>query len=395
MESNLFRTRHETGGSAAPVLGRRREALLRHHAEREREQKLSADDVSVLQRDRSPQARAQVAAKFGRQFDELCAGADQAVATAVLELLVRDLAVEVRQALASTVAGSARLPPEVARRLAGDAIEVADPILRHSPVLTDEDLIRVIRTNAMQYALAVAGRERLSDLVSDALVDTGHAEVVARLVENGGASISQSTMRRVIADFQGNEQIHGRVIRRPELPFELVEQLIGVMGERLEWELIRTRGLSVDEARSLMHAVRERATISFTARAHADGKLQQHLLAEFSAGQLGHERLLRLLRDGEVASLEIGLSLHARLELNHVRRLLYHADRRHLAALCLAAGFATPHYLTLRMALEIAEEAMTPRQGAKGYATDTVRFLQVQYEKLRGDEAKLRQLLGT
>jgi uncharacterized protein (DUF2336 family) len=220
MESPLFRSRHDMSETAVAVHGRRREALLRHHADREREQKLSAADVAVLQRDRSPQARAQVTAKFGRQFDELCAAADQAVATAVLELLVRDLAVEVRQALACTVASSARLPPEVARRLAGDAIEVADPILQRSPVLTDEDLVRVVRTNAMQYALAVAGREKLSELVSEALVDTGDAEVVARVVENAGASISHRTMRRVIEDLRGNEQIHGRVIRRPELPYE-------------------------------------------------------------------------------------------------------------------------------------------------------------------------------
>ena len=95
-----------SGLATAVAGGRRREALLRHHADQEREQRLSAADVDVLQRDRSPQARAQVAAKFGRQFDELCGASDQAVATAVLELLVRDLAVEVRQALASTVATS-------------------------------------------------------------------------------------------------------------------------------------------------------------------------------------------------------------------------------------------------------------------------------------------------
>ena len=330
----------------------------------------------MLQRDRSPQARAQVAAKFGRQFDELCSGADQAVAYAVLGLLVRDIALEVRQALSNTVAGSTRLPPDVARRLAGDAIEVAAPVLQRSPVLIDEDLVHVVRTNAMQYALAVAGREHVSELVSEALVETGEAEVVMRLVDNAGASISQATMQRVVQDYAGNELIHARVIRRPELPYELVEQLIGVMGERLEWKLVRERQMSPDDARTLMNAVRERATISFTARAHVDGKLHQHLLAEFSAGQLSHERLLRFLRDGEIASLEIGLALHARLELNHVRRLLYHADRRYLAALCLAAGLATPHYLTLRMALEIAEDAMASRPANRGYGSDTIRFLQ-------------------
>lgn len=383
-------------GTAAAVAvgGRRREALLRHHAEREREQRLGAADVTTLQRDRSPQARAQVAAKFGRQFDELCGGGDRAVADAVLELLVRDLAVEVRQALANTVAASALLPTHIAQQLATDRIEIASPILEQSPVLGDEDLVRVVRTHAMQYALAVAGRQRLSEVVSEALVDTGEAAVVARLVENGGASLSQTTMARVIQDFRDNEQIHGRVIRRPELPYELVEQLIGVMGERLEWQLIRERRMPAEEARALMHAVRERAAISFTARAHADGKLQQHLLAEFSTGRLDHERLLRFLRDGDIAGLEIGLALHARLEPNQVRRLLYHADRRHLAALCIAAGFATLHYITLRMAMEIAEDAMAPRAANKGYSSETVRFLQVQYERLRGDEAKLRQLLG-
>ena len=46
------------------------------------------------------------------------------------------------------------------------------------------------------------------------------------------------------------------------------------------------------------------------------------------------------------------------------------------------------------MALEMAEEAMTPRPSQKGYSSDTIRFVQTQYEKLRSDEAKLRQLLG-
>ncbi len=376
------------------VGGRRREALLRHHVDKERDQRLGPADVATLQRDRSPEARAQVAAKFGRQFDEICSGNGRALADAVLELLVRDLAMEVRQALASTVAASAQLPVDIARQLAGDQIGVAGPLLERSPVLGDEDLVRVVRTNAMQYALAVAGRERLSELVSEALVETGHEEVVTRLIGNGGARLSQSTLQRVIQDFSGSEQVHARVVRRPELPHEVVEQLIGVLGDRLEWQLIRDRRMPADEARALITAVRDRAAISFTARAHADGKLQQHLLAEFGAGRLGHEQLLCFLRDGDIASLEIGLSLHARLEPNHVRQLLYHADRRYLAALCVKAGVATPYYVALRMALEMAEEAMTSRPGQKTYSSDTIRFVQTQYEKLRGDEAKLRQLLG-
>jgi uncharacterized protein (DUF2336 family) len=308
---------------------------------------------------------------------------------------VRDLAAKVRQALAAAVADSTHLPPQAARQLAGDEIEIARPVLERSPVLTDEDLVRVVRTNAMQYALAVAGRARVPKTVSEALVATGHEPVVARLVDDAGAKLSRSTLQRVVEDFRGSEQIHARVIRRPELPYEVVEQLIGVMGERLEWQLVRDRRVPAEEAKALVNAVRERAAISFTARTHADGKLHQKLTEELTAGRLGHERLLLFLRDGDIAGLEIGLALHARLEPTQVRNLLYHDDRRHLAALCIAAGLATPHYITLRMAMELAEETTSLRSPApKGYPADTIRFLQVQYEKLRGDEAKLRLLLG-
>ena len=46
------------------------------------------------------------------------------------------------------------------------------------------------------------------------------------------------------------------------------------------------------------------------------------------------------------------------------------------------------------MALDIAEDAMTGRPANRGYDSDTIRFLQIQYDRLRPDEAKLRLLLG-
>lgn len=356
---------------------------------------LTAADVESLRRDRSPEARTKLAAKLGRQFDALATGSAQGLAAAVLHLLVHDLAKEVRQALALAVGASPNLPPAVAGHLAGDVIEVAEPVLRHSPVLTDEDLIRVVRTNAMQYALAVAGRARLSEAVCQALVETGEEQVVVRLLDNAGASLAQSTLQRILADFGASDAVHARFIRRPELPYELVEQLVGIVGDRLEWRLIQERRLAADEAKAIMDAVRERVAISFTARTHADGKLHQHLREQFAVGALGHERLLAFLRDGEIASLELGLAVHARLDPLRVRRLLYHEDRRHMAALCLAAGFATAHYIMLRVALELAEAALTSRPGARqGYNAETIRFLHEQYERLRRDEPLLRQLLG-
>lgn len=363
--------------------GQRRQALMQRGQSPSRPG-LGMEDVRILQQDRSPEQRALVARKFGEQFDDLSGGEHAALAQAVLGLLVRDVARGVREVLAETVAHSPNLPRSIAMALAGDEIEVARPLMERSPVLDDKALVEIIRTNAMQYALAAAARSNLSETVTEALVETRDRQVVARVVGNAGAKFSAATLRRVAEDWRADSAINERLVRRPELPYELVEQLVGVIGDRLEWELVRSRSMSPDQARQLMRAIRERATISMVSREHGDRAVQRRVRERMVAGGMGADALLGYLKDGDVAAFEIGLSLLSRLEPTRCRRLLYHADRRHLAAMCLRAGVPTPHYLVLRMTLEIAEDAVS-HGSARPYPAETAQFLQQQYERLRAD----------
>jgi uncharacterized protein (DUF2336 family) len=373
--------------------GRRREALLRRSAQEQPAQAITMQDVVQLQQDRSPDSRVLLATKLGSQLDELTAGGHHDLCAAILHLLVRDVEARVRQALAETVCHSPSLPSEIASRLARDAIEVARPILENSPVLTDEELIGVVRTNAMQYALAVAGRESVSEALADALIDTGEQHVVLRVVGNTGAKLSSQAVKRVAEDYRSDSEVQDRLVRRPELPYELVEQLVGVIGDRLEWELLQSRRITPEQARAILSATRERATISMVAREHGDQKMLQHLRERHAAGDLGHEDTIALLRDGDIGGFELSLSILSGLEPRRVRRLLYSGDRRYLAAFCIRADFPTPHYMTLRMALDLAEQCLAKRSLAKAYSADTMRFVQVQYERLRADPAKVEQLL--
>jgi uncharacterized protein (DUF2336 family) len=188
--------------------------MMRQQSDLASAQRLTAADVAVLQGDRSPENRALVAAKFGRQFDDLAVSPQRDLAMAVLQLLVRDVAKEVRLTLAEAVAACPGLPHSTALRIAADDADIARPVLERSPVLTDEDLVRVVRTNAMQYALAVAGREKLSELVSEALVETRHQQVVVRLLDNAGAALSKRTMERVLEDHGSDKEVEARLIRR-------------------------------------------------------------------------------------------------------------------------------------------------------------------------------------
>jgi uncharacterized protein (DUF2336 family) len=354
---------------------------------------LSRADVEALRSDPSPDARAALAAKFGRQYDSLVEGETRSLAEAVLQLLVRDLELKVRQTLAEALAASPKLPAAIASRLAHDDIVVARPVLEQSPVLGDAELGEIVRTHAMQYALAVAGREHLSELMSDTLAEVGDAEVVARLIGNAGAQISVATLQRVAADYREDAGVQERLIRRPALPYELVNHLVEVIGQRLEWDLVRTRRMSVDEARQLMAATRERATLSIVAREHGERSMERELRRRLSEGGLGPEEVLGFLRDGDIGRVEASFVLLADIDLARTRQLLYGMDKRGLAAMCVRAGFGTPHYVALRMTLDLAEQGLKGEAAHDAYAEDTIRFIQEQYERIQAEPQRIAQWL--
>lgn len=372
--------------------GRRRAALLAAGERVAEEQRLGLADVERLARERSAAARSEIARKLGAQFDELARSDSSELAKSVLLLLVRDVAREVRKALAEAVATSESLPAEVASRLARDEIEIARPILENSPVLSDAELIDIIRTNSVQYALAVAGRERLSEALCDALVDTGHERVVARVVEHQRAELSKRTLKRILEEFRDSRDVTERLVRRPELPYELVSELVSLIGDRLAWDLVRTRRMTREEANRIMQAIRDRVSIGTVAHEHGERGLERHLRERWLAGELGPDDLLDFLRQGDIASLETALAIMAQRDIRQVRKLLYSTDRRRLAALCVAAGIPTPHYVALRMALELAESCI--EQGReRSYDSDALDFIRNQYERLRLDPEKVKELL--
>lgn len=333
-----------------------------------------------------------IALKLGGSLDGMVAQGQEKLAGAVLQLLARDVARCVREVLAEAVAMSPHLPRETALVLAADDIAVARPILEGSPVLEDADLIRIVRTNATQYALAVAGRSTLSAAVTDSLVETGQAEVVRAVVGNAGAAFSPATLRDVALTWAGDPAVQERLVRRPALPFELVEQLVQAIGERLEWDLIRSRSMSREEAHELVRVTRERAAIALAARDRDERGRERTMRDRQAHGTLDPDSLLGFLRDGNVASFEVALAVLADIEPPACRKLIYHDDRRCLAALCLRAQIPTPHYVGVRMALQLAQAAVSGSQLEAPYGRETIRFLQDQYERLRGDPEQVASL---
>ena len=129
----------------------------------------------LLCRDSDDDVRYGLAEKIGRLMPGLSPSElDKVheVTHLVLEQLAHDQAVRVRRILSETLQDIAQAPPDIIKRLARDVeLVVCAPVLAHSPLLTDEDLLEIIASAPVKGALsAISKRSGLSEDLSDAII---------------------------------------------------------------------------------------------------------------------------------------------------------------------------------------------------------------------------------
>src|SRR5882724_3073248 len=118
----------------------------------------------LLARDRDDAVRQDLARKISRLAPGLSAQEQDRLRRAtyeVLEILVRDQIVKVRQIIAETLKDVLDAPTEIIQLLARDyEIAVAGPILQFSPLLSDADLLEIIGRTPVAGAVEAVARRR-------------------------------------------------------------------------------------------------------------------------------------------------------------------------------------------------------------------------------------------
>ncbi|MEE9125449.1 MAG: hypothetical protein V3U14_13300, partial [candidate division NC10 bacterium] len=115
---------------------------------------LGQSQVELLLTDPSPRVRAETAAGVAA---ELSKGSltenERHIALKIVEVLARDTERQVREAIATHVKSCPFLPRKIANTLAHDVESVAVPIIRYSEVLSDDDLLSVVRSDSVAKQL--------------------------------------------------------------------------------------------------------------------------------------------------------------------------------------------------------------------------------------------------
>lgn len=351
---------------------------------------LSHRDVERLLADPSPSARADTAAKLGAQIDRPdLTEAERVLAQEIVRIMAGDASTLVRQALSAAVRSATSLPHDVALKLAQDIASVSLPILEASDVLSDADLVALVRQLSPEQQQAIARRPKVSEPVSDALVGTDNADVVGTLVGNPGARIAEPSLARVVETFGDREDILEPLIRRQILPVTVTEKLVAKLSDRLREQLVERHELPADTAVELILRARERATVDLLEPRGkaADADL---LAAQLHAhGRLTPTLVLRALCVGDMALFESCLAARAGIPTLNARTLIHDAGKRGFSSLYAKAEMPQELLHTFRIALDIAVQTdmREADYDRNSYSRVMIERILTQAEDLQEDEA--------
>jgi len=272
----------------------------------------------------------------------------------ILETLMCDQVVRVRRVLAEAFASPADAPRDIVLGLARDrAREVAAPVLRHSPVLTDQDIVSIVNDGAPDWAQeAIAGRETISPAVSDALTAVGSVSAVARMIDNRTADIAEPTMECIVGRAIEVPEWQGPLVARPKLSQGLLKRLASVVAAPLLGKLRQRDDLEPATASDIDVTVACRKGEPQPAPLPGRGESPaQRVRRMHKAKALNDSAIAVALENGDHSFVIEALALRAGVPAPRVRRMVVVRNGKTMMALAWKAGMSARFAMDLQRTL--------------------------------------------
>lgn len=265
---------------------------------------------------------------------------ERALYTDIFLRTVDELDTDGRREVAEQLADSAETPRSVAKRLACDDLTVADPILRLSPVLLDDDLVEIAQSMPNGHLVSISQRQALSETVTDVLIDRGDANVMRSVAANDGARISANGFHTLAAKAGEDEVLQQNLSGRLDVPEEVMRRVLprvsGDVAQRVRQAFAKAvdksaMGKAMVEAEKAfagakLDASRARVAALVTAKEVAEGKRE---LADVVRSLAAEEKFIELVTVlGRLVDLPEGM----------VGNMMYKTENAPSVIICRSAG---------------------------------------------------------
>jgi len=280
---------------------------------------------------------------------------DRAAAEGALLMLLDDASPLVRQAMAEVFARSAQAPAAIVQALSLDQPSVALPVLEHSPLLIDADLVDIVATGNCETQCAIARRIHLPASVSAAIAEVGTPAAALELIENAYAELAPFSWDRIVERHGHLAAIRESMLVLEDLPAATRIALVAKLSDTLAQFVVARNWLSADRAGRIASEARDRSAVNIAARSRGEDMsgLVRHLRA---TGQLTAGLILRALLSGNLELFESALAELSGLPRARVSALLHDRGGASLQALLRRAGLPESTFAAFQMALEVSHE---------------------------------------
>lgn len=194
--------------------------------------KLSQHDIDQFLQDPSAEVRREVLLRIIEQYN---GGDGQSPLSPenvkIIEALLRNLARHaepaVRKLMAERLKETRRLPGDIAAILASSSLDIAQPVLEYSPVLSDDDLLEIIKgSKKMDCLMVIARRINLSEQITAALLAKKDDTLNEAVLKSFGSVISEAGYNDLLATKKINKKIVQAMLDKGHLPLAITEKLL-------------------------------------------------------------------------------------------------------------------------------------------------------------------------
>ncbi|MBR0692793.1 DUF2336 domain-containing protein [Bradyrhizobium lablabi] len=280
---------------------------------------------------------------------------DRVATEGVLLMLLDDPSPLVRGAMAEVFSRSAEAPAAIVQALSVDQPSIALPVLEHSPLLIDADLVDIVATGSDEVQCAVARRISLPASVSAAIAEVGSAAAALELIENPHAGLVPFSWDRIVERHGHLAAIREAMFQLEDLPSATRMALVAKLSDTLAQFVVARNWLGADRAGRIAGEARERSTVNIAARSYGEDMrgLISHLR---STSQLTAGLILRALLSGNLDLFGAALTELSGLPEARVSALLNDRSSAGLQALLIRAGLPESTFAAFRVALEASHE---------------------------------------
>ncbi len=265
----------------------------------------------------------------------------------ILVGLMRQAEKDLRKALAQRLATMDTVPLRMVLHIANDEISVADPILKHSPVLHDVDLVYLIKSTGSDHWQSIASRKNLGETVIDTLAETKDSATAKVLVNNDAIRLTDNAMSVFTTMAKSDEDLARPLLMRPELPAGLAGKLYGYVGEALQDYIRRVFPNQVE----LVNPVVDEIVLEFTEveKMEITPSTGMMAMADYMVqnNELTVDAMKDTLRRGQIPSFVAMFSRFSGLSALVVEEMIHQDTGQGLAIACKALGVQKSDFVNI------------------------------------------------